>query len=608
MTSAPTSKSIRQSIANQALQLRFHSVRYLRMLTNAIVGGLLVAIYLVVLVLQLNPHVPVVSPTAGRWFVALLAMYGPYMSVVLYFLILMREAVASRPLSPAWLSVRLLAWLGAAGAAAAAVLTWANLRGFRTVLTEGAAERMRQGAVATTIIAAVLLAIALLRYSFGRRGSRATATLLFVSLLLSVVIPLWLRGPGELPVPAVARRNQPQKVGLQPPHVRMLLIDGASLGFIRERIAAGQLPNFGKLIDRGAAIDLATLKPTEAETVLVAAATGKYPPKNGIRSDARYRVQEDETDPVNLLPDYCFAPVLVYQGFVKSEELTSSALRARPIWDILADYGVGSGIVNWPLTRPARASQGYVVSDFFDEAASSPLRLADSQAADPTTAIDIARLAFDAWQVRTWQEVIPAIGPGEPTPAEIRWAQWDRAYSDAAAELEAQFGAIPRLVATRYEGIDHFGQAYLRDAEPERFGNVQRGDPRRSVLDRYYGYLDTEVGRTIAQLGPGDLLLVVSGFGMEPNGFIKRILGRITGGDDAYGTHEPAPDGFLLAFGTNVATGEYRRGSIVDLAPTILYYMGLPVGRDMDGFARTDLFRGNYTRDRPVTYTLTHER
>jgi len=40
----------------------------------------------------------------------------------------------------------------------------------------------------------------------------------------------------------------------------------------------------------------------------------------------------------------------------------------------------------------------------------------------------------------------------------------------------------------------------------------------------------------------------------------------------------------------------------------VLYYMGLPIGRDMDGFARTDIFRANYTRDRPVTYTLTHER
>jgi hypothetical protein len=71
-------------------------MRYLRMLTNAIAGGALVAIYLVVLVLQLNPHVPVVSMTAARWFAALLAFYGPYLSVVLYFLILAREALASR--------------------------------------------------------------------------------------------------------------------------------------------------------------------------------------------------------------------------------------------------------------------------------------------------------------------------------------------------------------------------------------------------------------------------------------------------------------------------------------------------------------------------------
>jgi len=90
------------------------------MLTNAMAGGVLVAIYLVVLVLQLNPHVPVVSMTAARWFSALLAFYGPYLSVALYFLILSREALASRPLSPAWFSVRLLAWLGAVGAASAA--------------------------------------------------------------------------------------------------------------------------------------------------------------------------------------------------------------------------------------------------------------------------------------------------------------------------------------------------------------------------------------------------------------------------------------------------------------------------------------------------------
>jgi len=49
-------------------------MRYLRMVTNALLGGVLAAMYLTVLMLQLNPHVPVVSVTALRWFGAFLAL------------------------------------------------------------------------------------------------------------------------------------------------------------------------------------------------------------------------------------------------------------------------------------------------------------------------------------------------------------------------------------------------------------------------------------------------------------------------------------------------------------------------------------------------------
>jgi hypothetical protein len=317
---------------------------------------------------------------------------------------------------------------------------------------------------------------------------------------------------------------------------------------------------------------------------------------------------------MTLLPDYCFAYALRYQGFIGYEPLTADALQARTLWSILADYNIASGIVNWPLTRPAEAPIGYLISDYVDEAASSPLRLADSEAGDPTTAVDVAREAFDGWQDRPWQDVLPAIASGASEPVGLVRARWDRAYADAAALLDEQFGTVPRLTAVRYEGVDAFGHVYLRDAEPERFGELRRTGARRSILDQYYAAIDGEIGRAVDRLGPGDLLLVVSGFGMEPASLIKRAFTRLLGDppvipvDTRPGTHEQAPDGFLLAYGDNVADGEFPRGSIVDLAPTVLYYMGLPIGRDMDGFARTDLFRASYTREHPVTYTATHER
>jgi hypothetical protein len=66
-------------------------------------------------------------------------------------------------------------------------------------------------------------------------------------------------------------------------------------------------------------------------------------------------------------------------------------------------------------------------------------------------------------------------------------------------------------------------------------------------------------------------------------------------------------DGFLLAYGRFVSPGRKTVGAIVDVLPTVLYYLGLPVGRDMDGFARTDLFVATLTTGRPVSFIRSYQ-
>jgi hypothetical protein len=606
-------------------------MRYLRMATNAMAGGAIVASYLAILVFQLNPQVSILSLAAFDWYLALLALYGLYLSVAFFFVIVVWEFLRARPFAPAWLSVRILAWLGAAGATAAAIITWANQQTYRAVLSADAAERMRQGAIVTTVAAGVLLAIGVARVSVGRPSRRLTGVLLTITILLSIGAPLYLRGPvalsGRLPVPSdlaspVTPVSTPgpasvdafpsgpsgrRTVGLATvPRVRLILLDGASLSFIRQRAAAGQLPNFGRLLDRGAVIDLITPKPAQASPIWAAAATGKNAPKNGIRSDAVYRVRADEADPVDLLPDYCFAHALVEQQWIRASPATKHSLDARPLWQILGDYGLSSGIVGWPLTSPAHAELGYVVSDRFDEAMDSPLGLADPEAAHPTTAVIAARQVFNAWLEKPAEDVVAGGAVTAVRPEPLAEARWDRAYSDLAYELEEQFA--PRLAAVRYQGLDAFGHYYLRDAQPELFGAFRSEATRRSALDRYFAFIDAEVGHAMARLDDGDLLLVVSAFGMEPIPLLKRGLDRLLSRSEHTGSHESAPRGFLMAYGTNVAFGNFRAGTIVDLTPTVLYYMGLHIGRDMDGFPRTDLFVREFGRDHPVKQIATHGR
>ena len=89
---------------------------------------------------------------------------------------------------------------------------------------------------------------------------------------------------------------------------------------------------------------------------------------------------------------------------------------------------------------------------------------------------------------------------------------------------------------------------------------------------------------------------------MEAVSLPKRLLARLLGDPDLTGSHENAPDGFLLAYGSRVEPGRRLRGSVVDVAPTILYYLGVPVPRDVDGLARTDIFTDEFTASHPIAF------
>jgi predicted AlkP superfamily phosphohydrolase/phosphomutase len=166
-----------------------------------------------------------------------------------------------------------------------------------------------------------------------------------------------------------------------------------------------------------------------------------------------------------------------------------------------------------------------------------------------------------------------------------------------------------RLLAVRYSGLDAIGHYYLRYAEPASFGDVSDDERRRfgRVLDDYYGVVDDLVGDALARLGPDDLLVVVSGFGMEAQTPGKRLLERVVGDPRFSGTNERGPDGFLLAYGAAVAPGRPVRGTIVDVAPTLLYFFGLPVARNMDGYARTDVFTRDFNAQRTITFIPAYE-
>jgi len=571
-------------------------MRFLRMLTNSLLAGALGAAYLTILVLQLNPQIPVVSGTTWRWFATLALLYGLHLAVTFYLIIVVREFFALRVLSPGWASVRMLAWMGAASAAVASTLMWLNVRGFYTALSEDAARRMTVGAIATTASAGVLLLIAIAHYSFGRRGSRVGASLFVLATFASLALPLAARGDAVDPPAGISRRptvqaSAPGSAG--GPRVTMILLDGASLEYVLPRVAEGRLPAFAKLLEKGAVMDLATVRPTQPDPVWAAVATGMYPAKNGIRSAALYSARGDD-GVVDLLPDHCFSHALVHLGFIRDQTAAAMTWHARPLWLIASEAGVRVGIVRWPLTYPAEDVDGFIVSDRFHQLLGSFAEF--DGAVTPRDVLPTLETSFS--ELSTSSQSTAGV-VGTPEESALRRDRW---YSRAMRDLAA--GMSPRLTAVRYEGLDTVGHYYLRYTLPRTFRDLPEEERRRfsQAIDRYYTYIDGEVGASLAGLAPDDLLVVVSGFGMQPLNPVKQTIGRLLGDPDLSGTHERAPDGFLMAYGSAVEPGRRPRGSIVDVTPTVLYFLGLPAARDMDGFARADLFTRAFTADRPIVF------
>lgn len=586
-------------------------MRYLRMLTNAALAGALGAAFVGILILQLNPGLPVAPRTVAPLYLTLAGFYGSTLAVAFYCLIVVRQLFASRVLSPGWISMRLLAWLGTLLSAWAAWLMWQNLQVFGPVLEPEAARRMALGMWATAGCAVLLFVIAALHYSSGgRRASPVGATLFALTVVAALMMPLTARGWGRARVGGFPPLEASQVLPPTPAASRvwMLLLDGATLDYISPATAEGRLPHFGRLLDAGASMHLTTISPTQPGPVWAAATTGKLPPDNGVRSAASYSYGP-EYDAIDLLPDLCFAHAMVHLGLLRERPNTSENLRARPLWQILGAAGVTTGVVGVPLTNPAFPVAGYLVSDRAHRAATTFLPVEDRGLVYPPDLfagrvpgpMDLSPGAGAAAEGRAQAAAVPPLLAGAMTPRD----QW---YQRVAVDLGERL--TPALWALRLEGVDQAGHLFLRYSRPRAFGDVTEDERRRygQVLAQQYAVLDAEIGRLLAGLGPDDVLLIVSGFGMEPLSPGKRLLARVLGEPELTGTHERAPDGFLIAYGRPVARGRLALGSILDLTPTLLYLFGLPVARDMSGTARTDLFTREFTAIHPVTFIPTYDR
>jgi hypothetical protein len=126
-------------------------VRYLRMLSNSVAAAMLATCYVLIVLLHLNPRLPLAPARLVPLVESVGLFYVVHLIVLFYTLLVARQLLARELFSPAWISVGVLAWLGAVAAAAGSALMWANLSTFTLVLAPETVAAMTQGALALAV-------------------------------------------------------------------------------------------------------------------------------------------------------------------------------------------------------------------------------------------------------------------------------------------------------------------------------------------------------------------------------------------------------------------------------------------------------------------------
>jgi hypothetical protein len=168
----------------------------------------------------------------------------------------------------------------------------------------------------------------------------------------------------------------------------------------------------------------------------------------------------------------------------------------------------------------------------------------------------------------------------------------------------------PGYFHLRLDGLNAVEAFFYKYSFPEQFGNIAPEELTRygPVISRYCEYYDQVVGKYLASLKDNDLLVVYSPYGVEPLPLWKRFVEWILGNADVSAYHEDGPDGVVFFYGNGIGRGKTVEGmKIVDIAPTLLYYLGLPVGKDMDGIVQSPVFVGDFTAENPIFSISSYE-
>lgn len=438
------------------------------------------------------------------------------------------------------------------------------------------------------LLAALVAVLTVWLYGSQKIRKRRSAVATIGLILVAAAALLWMvsdtsrrvvGSPTELPLSATERQ------------VFFFGVDGADWRRIDLLIAAKRLPNLEALQASGFRAPLTTTSPTHSPVIWTSIMTGVDADQHGIHGFTAAVLPglpcglQGVSQAERLPPKFGLGKLakLGYSlGLIEERPISSCQRRVKSLWNILSGVGLRVGIVNWFVSWPSDAVNGFLVSDNYPVRArfnllgrGSTYSVAEGVTHPPELLGELAEMDLHASEVLPSDPLrLPFFQDLDEQELEVLRTKRERLDQFRVFYMADLFAARAALHLYERESLD-FLALYMSgvDNVSHRFGLEHP-----AIVDRYYEFIDEVLGRLMAKMSQRTTLLVVSDHGWDYE-------------EEDFG-HSQSPDGVLLAGGHQVARG-IRFGtaaafapdqpSIFDLAPTVLHLFGLPATSYMPG-------------------------
>ena len=243
----------------------------------------------------------------------------------------------------------------------------------------------------------------------------------------------------------------------------------------------------------------------------------------------------------------------------------------------------------------------------------------DAAAVHPPELLELAK-SFKVYPDEiTPQQLVaffPDAKPTDKSDPRILWLAVMLAQCATTQNAATHFAAQADwdLLAVYYDAIDHAGHSYM-EYHPPAMAHVSEEDAAiyGNVINSMYRFHDILLGRLLDLVGPDTTVILLSDHGFYHNHLRPKVREHFRDPSKKFGVDmNPVRwhrlQGIFAAAGQGIKRDELFYGtSLLDIAPTILALLGLPIPDDMDGHALTRIFAEPVELERIASYEPPHE-